>query len=154
MQKQLIYRHWFVASLIAVVGIGVMLFLLWAASSLALGYAYIPVGLQMTAVLIGLITIIQVWTYYLSYVRLDASGITYRRYSTLFTYNETEVDWNTVQSISVVKPGIQGTLFDFGTLTIQTADARPQMVLTYVPQPAYWQQYIDSNATLGGSAGA
>lgn len=73
-------------------------------------------------------------------------------YQTLFVSDDAECDWNTVQSIDAKQTNIFAKIFGYGTLLVQTADARPNLSMPYVPRVEYWNHWIDQHATLGGSA--
>jgi uncharacterized membrane protein YdbT with pleckstrin-like domain len=113
-----------------------------------------PLG-QLAAfisIIIGLVTAVLIYTLTLSHIDLNDSGIQYTKYSTLFSSSIVEADWNTVQSIDATKPGIFAQLFGFGTLLVQTADAKPNFSMTYVANVEAAKTLIDHHATVGAAA--
>lgn len=107
--------------------------------------------IDIVALVAALITLVAVWVYYLSKIELSDSGIKYIEFASLFSSQTPEVDWNSVQSIDVKRPTVFAQLFGYGTLFIQTADADPNLSLTYVARVAYWRKFIDDRANLEGS---
>lgn len=147
MPEDIIHRHPFGAAWRGLAGILAMAALLY------FGW-YDPnplyqVAFSAVAIIVGLVTIVVVWVYMLAKLTLNDSGILVTNYSTLFASVEAEADWNTVQSVTVDQGGIFAKTFGYGTLLIQTADARPNLSLTNVPDPQTWAQKIDARAQLG-----
>jgi uncharacterized membrane protein YdbT with pleckstrin-like domain len=154
MQEQTIYRHWFGTFIIFLAGTIPMsvlfyfMYFVWEPDD--------PLG-QLAAfisIIIGLVTAVLIYTFTLSHIDLNDSGIQYTKYSTLFSSSIVEADWNTVQSIDATKPGIFAQLFGFGTLLVQTADAKPNFSMTYVPQVLQVKELIDQHASVGAAGGA
>ena len=152
MPTETIHRHYLGALILALYGAAVMGILVY------LSFTFAPTDqiqwlIGGAAVIVGLVTIVSLVVYHLNKIVLSASGIEFIRYNALFARPPVEADWNTVQRIEVQTPGILGTLLHFGTLTVVTAGSSQNLVMTYVPSPEAWKEYIDANATFGGVGG-
>ena len=153
MQDQRIYRHWIGTLYYFIAGSIGMSVLLYAIYFLPLDDTF-KLVLAALNVIIGLVVLVLIYTFTLSHIDLNDSGIQYTKYSTLFSSSVVEADWNTVQSIDATKPGIFAQLFGFGTLLVQTADAKPNFSMTYVPQVQQVKELIDQHASVGAAGGA
>lgn len=101
---------------------------------------------------VGLVTIERVWTYSLATLTLTSDDIRFKNYTWVLGSDESEADWNTVQS-STVSEDAFGKLFGYGTLNIRTADANAFMILNYIPDVQAVADEIDRRADTNGPAG-
>lgn len=153
MQTVTITRHWFGAFKLVFLG-GLTVVALVFGGTCYPDAALTPIAYGIAAI-ITLITLIALRTYYLSKVELSRSGIKYTYYTTMFTPNVAEADWNAVQSASYKQPSLIASLLGYGTLLVQTADERPDLTaMAYIPRVTYWRGFIDDRANLEGSPDA
>lgn len=61
---------------------------------------------------------------------------------TLFSRKESRLQLADVEDVNVVQKGILQTVFNYGTLTIETAGAVENFVFIFCPNPNYYAQAI------------
>lgn len=110
--------------------------------------------LALIILVVALITIERIYVYSLSTIELTADGVVAINYRTLFARVDSKTEWFRVQDVSVVTGGIFNSLFNYGTLHIQTSGSQQQIRMTMVPRADYWQEIIAAyadQATVDGS---
>ncbi|MDE2100927.1 MAG: PH domain-containing protein [Patescibacteria group bacterium] len=134
MKPIIIHKHWFGLAVIEVLGAG--------AAALLLGGAlyYKPVSLPEAYLLVvgsalaTLTTLILIYVYNKNYIELSDEALRVAVWNTPFSSNVAECHYSEIEDADVVK-GFFGSLFDFGTLAIQTAGTERNLVLRLVPHP-------------------
>lgn len=145
MPEYQIHKHWIGSAIIALVGVAAMAFLnylLWFIHEPASPEAYLA---ALALVTVGTATVMAIFAYARNAIILNDSGIAFDKYLTPWDSTYVEADWNTVQSTSVSQD-LLGRLFGYGTLYVQTSDADPRMVMSLLPDPVNWREYIDDHA--------
>lgn len=148
MQDQKIYRHWFPALVIGLKGL--LVIVIASAVGIMSIDNKIMSGLCLLAIVVaGLWTAVSLYVYDLSYLEMDSEGLTFHNQHTLFSSDAAACDWNSVQSVNPQIGGIFSSTLGYGTLVVQTADARPDTSMKYLPDVEALAKYVDDHATLG-----
>lgn len=148
MPEEIINRHQFGALIIYLSGVVTMSVLLYVVLFAPLPDRMTNVLLGVIAALTGIVTLVGVWVYNGTYMRLNESGINIVKAISLFGGQSPETDWDTVQGTNV-KTSILYKLFGFGTLIVQTSDGHEDLTMTYVPNIDAVRKYVDENAKAG-----
>lgn len=98
------------------------------------------------SIVVLLITVIQLWVYSLSYIELTDDGIHIVNWRTLFVKTDVMTEWSKIQDVTVSTGSIWPVIFNFGTLTIQTAGTAQELNMTMVGNAEYWQAIIQAEA--------
>lgn len=107
------------------------------------------IGINDTLILLVLSALLDLFMVYLAVYIYQASRfiltpqhITVIRQFGLFAPQTRECDMTEVRNVLVSKRGFLSSVFDYGTLTVQTAGTYGDLVLPTIPQPEQWQNYI------------
>lgn len=92
------------------------------------------------------ITLLSVYLYSLSYMRLTESGVTVQVWTSLFSDTRGEIAWDKVVSATSKQGGVIGELFGFGTVTVFQSSAAQPITLTFVQDADHWVEIINQQA--------
>jgi len=148
-----ISKHWF--GYVIIVGAGLLIAGLLGVAS----YSFYVNGLALElfaftfffAVVVLLLTIVQIWVYSLSYVELAEEGLHVVNWRTLFVKTDVTTEWERVQDVSVATGSAWALLFNYGTLVIQTAGTAQELRMTMIPDAEYWQALIQANVSVASN---
>lgn len=98
------------------------------------------------AIVILLITIIQLWVYSLSYIEFTEQGIHVVNWRTIFVKQDVTTEWARVQDVTVGTTSVWSLMFNYGSLTVQTAGTAQDLTMTMVPDAEYWQAIFQAYA--------
>lgn len=150
MSEEVINRHWFGAFMIYLSGVVPMSALLYFTYVVPLPAQLPSYGLALLAFFaITVVTLVAVYVYNGTYMRLNDSGINIVKAISLFGSESPETDWNTVVGTDI-KTSILYKLFGLGTLIIETADGNENLTMSYVPRVDEVREFIDSHAKAEG----
>ncbi len=99
------------------------------------GRRYIALLGFILAVLIFVVTAVFGQLYRSNVVYVTNEKIAQILYITLFHRKVSQLNIGDVQDVTVSKNGVLATLFNFGTLVIETAGEQQNYTFTYVPEP-------------------
>lgn len=86
----------------------------------------------LIAVITGVVLLVSIYLYWAASLTLTTSGLRVVRYKSLFWSVQSEVEWENVEEVTVSSGGIVKSLFNVGTILVQTASAEPNLVLNYI----------------------
>lgn len=147
-----IKKHWTGYVLIVGVGIAVLALIwsgiisMWRSGDLTQDTYWM---LGIASILVLLVTMVTAYIYSLSYIELSTEGIKVQNWLTLFVSGDARTSWGKVQDVYRTTDTIFSLLFNYGTLTIQTAGTGQHLTLTMVPDAEYWQSVILAYAESG-----
>lgn len=98
------------------------------------------------AVVILLITVVQLYVYSLSYYELTEEGLHVVNWHTLFNKTDVTTSWVRIQDVTVTTTSVWSLMFAYGTLAAQTAGTNQMLLMTMVPEPEYWSGLMQSMA--------
>jgi len=98
------------------------------------------------------VTLIAMVVYDSSTITLTTNGIELTSFMSLFFSTTTTCEWADIEEVSVRSSGIIRRLFGVGDLFVQTASARPNLSLTWIPRSEYWGDVIREQAAVAEAA--
>jgi hypothetical protein len=87
--------------------------------------------------------VLRAYLYQAAYIKLSDEGIHISDFKTLFWPVQADCGWSEIQEVDVTQPGLQ-SLFDVGTILIETAGAKPNLKLSYLGQVDQLRDFIES----------
>jgi uncharacterized membrane protein YdbT with pleckstrin-like domain len=91
-------------------------------------------GLTVT-VFIGLFLLVATWLYFRAELRVTTRNITYINQIGIFNRKVSEIAMTNLEDVTSQKKGIFATIFNFGTLAVETAGEQNNFVYTYCDNP-------------------
>jgi len=147
-------RHWLGRFFIIFGGIGLAILVLVFAASIpwllrTLGYG-IPTETKgliamifiALSALIVVATLIQLWVYNQSRMLITDQNVIEIKQMSLFSHKVSHLNMLNVEDVSVVKKGILPTVFDYGTMTIETAGEAENFVFVSTPTPDKYRRMV------------
>jgi len=140
-------RHWLGRFIIILTGsilIVIMLSFIFVLPSLASGSkinisaqdrVLIGLGFVTLAVLVGIGTFITLWIYNQSRMLITDQNVIEVRQLGLFSHKVAHLNMINVEDVSVTKKGILQTIFNYGTMTIETAGEEDNFTFPNTPNP-------------------
>ncbi|WP_323512296.1 PH domain-containing protein [Subtercola sp. RTI3] len=95
------------------------------------------------AILVFIAGSLQLYIYRLSTITITSTGVTVINWQSLLVSQTSELNWTRVQDASVKQNGF-GTIFNYGTLLIQTAGTDKNFSFTFTPNPEHWVTFIEN----------
>lgn len=96
----------------------------------------------LAIILVILVAYVWAYVYWLSVIEVSPDKIVVVRWFTLFSSRQAEAEFREVEDITFSQPGILSQLAGFGTLTIETAGTKPNLTLSYMPEPEQLQAQL------------
>ena len=103
--------------------------------------------LSVLGIVVLLVTVLAMVVYDAGKIVLTSEGITVLSYKTLFWSTQGVCEWRDVEDVTVETTDALGGLLSVGSLTVETAGAKPNLSLTWVPHAGQWQEYILKTAS-------
>lgn len=97
-------------------------------------------------VVVAVVTLVAAYIYNAAYIELSDEGVKVSQLKTLFWRLEASCEWSDIEEVDISAAGLLATLFNTGTLLIETAGAKPNLSLNWLPQVDYWRDFIKSKA--------
>ena len=150
-------RHWLGRFMILGTGGGltliIMLFALSTPSLLkSLDYtvssganAIIALVFLFVAVLLAIGTFITLWVYNQSRMLITDQNVIEVRQISLFSHKVSHLNIINVEDVTVIKKGILQTLFDYGTMIIETAGEQENFSFPNTPTPDKYRRIVINN---------
>lgn len=145
----IIHKHPVGLFLIALAGIGAISLLLGITSSLfTQGQLTVQLYLLVVVAFVAIVlsTVVSLYVYNLSTITLTTESVDVSNWRSLFQDSAGTTEWRNIQDVTAKKNGILSFIFDYGTLTIQTAGTEDNLVLPMVPRIEYWRSYVEKLA--------
>ena len=146
-----IHKHWFGYVVIAFTGAALIALAWIGLLDLISGGIIDPtVGVgfgSLAVILIAAVTIIQLYVYGLSYLKISEQGLEVKNWVTLFIRNNPSVEWVDISRVSETR-AVFGQWFDFGTIEVRTTDGDMPIRFTMTPDADRWRRLIDARADL------
>jgi membrane protein YdbS with pleckstrin-like domain len=102
----------------------------------------VMVGALVIFILMTLILLAVINVYYRSKLTLTDKSLVQVVQSTLFSCKTSRLSMSNVEDVNVEQRGIISSLFNFGTLTVQTAGQEDNFVFSFCPQPNVYAERI------------
>lgn len=131
-----IHKHWIGYVIIGLSGslllVGLILGM-WASYIAGLLTLALFGILSTLIVAVVLFTLLSLWFYYWPVLIYGTSNVTITNWLTFFSSVQAEAEWIEIEDVTVRKPGILAQLFDYGTITIETAGTKPNLSISRMP---------------------
>lgn len=85
---------------------------------------------------------LSIW-YWSAYIIISSTGITFVNY-TGFSATDAETDWKKLQDVTFKENGIFQSLFNVGTLYVQTSGTNTPFKLSWIGRVEDWAKYLES----------
>lgn len=110
-------------------------------------YLFLSIG-----IITIIVTLIAMVVYDATTMTLTTEGVEITTFFSLFWSDKATCEWADIEEVSVRSSGIIRRLFGVGDLFVQTASARPNLSLTWIPRSEYWGDVIREQAAVAEAA--
>jgi uncharacterized membrane protein YdbT with pleckstrin-like domain len=99
------------------------------------------------AILIGLALIVSIYVYFASKLTITNQKVVHHHQTSLFSHKDSQLNIARVEDVTSVQPGILAKIFNFGTITVETAGEDDNFNFTYAKDAAAAANLINEQHT-------